>query len=79
MMENEKTTLKIECSACKGTGIYKGFAEPQGVGVVCLECNGTGCTERTFTIFKERKKRDDIKTVRLSSEPVEMRCCNGGL
>lgn len=59
-------TMKTECEACNGTGIYRGFAEPQGVGVVCLQCNGTGCEEIRYKPFKMRKTRRDVKTVRRS-------------
>ena len=30
------------CTACKGTGIYKGLAERDCFGVVCYRCKGTG-------------------------------------
>jgi hypothetical protein len=30
------------CRACKATGIYIGFAEKNGAGVVCSDCKGTG-------------------------------------
>jgi hypothetical protein len=61
-----RQVVKAECSACGGTGVYKGFAEPSGVGVVCLECKGTGCREIAYTPFTERKRRDGIRIVRLS-------------
>lgn len=61
-----KQTVKAECRPCGGTGIYRGVAEPPGVGVVCLDCKGTGCKEITFTPFTERKRREGIKTVQLS-------------
>jgi len=60
-------TIDVECGPCKGTGIYKNFAEPDGVGVVCLNCNGSGKTKLTYRPFTVRKIRDDIKTVRLSA------------
>ena len=62
--------MQIECESCGGTGLYCGFAEPKGVAVVCLECDGTGATKgkpSNFTKpFKKRKRRSGIKTVRLS-------------
>ena len=33
---------KCTCGSCKGTGVYKGFAEKEDLGVVCSSCNGTG-------------------------------------
>ena len=31
-----------ECKACKGTGLYIGFAEKEGAAIVCNRCKGTG-------------------------------------
>jgi hypothetical protein len=63
-------TVKIKCKDCGGTGLNScsdyGFAEPRGVAVVCLGCNGTGCATFTYTPFVRRKGRRDIKTVRCS-------------
>lgn len=58
--------VKIECKYCDGTGLYRGFAEPAGVAVVCLGCGGTGCGELSFTPFSKRKEKDGITTVRRS-------------
>lgn len=33
---------KCICGSCEGTGIYKGFAERDDLGVVCYHCNGKG-------------------------------------
>lgn len=62
-----KQTVKAECGDCRATGLYRGFAEPAGVGVVCLTCGGTGCKEMTYTPFTERKPRDDVRYVQRSS------------
>lgn len=59
-------TIKAECSACGGTGLYSGLAEPKGTAVVCLQCGGDGCEEITFTPFVRRKGRRGIQTVRRS-------------
>lgn len=58
--------VETECSSCQGTGIYRGFAEPQGVGVVCLNCDGTGCRTMEYTPFTGLKRRDDVRTVQRS-------------
>lgn len=58
--------VDTECSACRGTGIYRGFAEPPGVGVVCLNCEGIGCRTMEYTPFTGRRTRDDIKEVQRS-------------
>jgi len=58
--------IEIECDACKGTGVYVGFAEREGAGVVCNRCNGTGKIDFKYTKFTGRKKRDDVKRVYIS-------------
>ena len=73
-MDKDKITLKVECGACRATGIYSGLAEPIGTGVVCLNCGGTGSKELTFKLFKDRKKRDDIKTVMVSRGSFLLNC-----
>jgi hypothetical protein len=60
-------TVKAQCDSCGGTGIYRGFAEPTGVGVVCVNCQGTGCRKISYKPFTERKERRDVQTVRRSA------------
>jgi len=62
-----QVTVEVECKDCKGTGLYRGFAEPKGIAVVCLKCDGTGKVSLTYTPFTERKRRDDVNTVRRSA------------
>lgn len=54
-----------ECGECKGTGIYVGMAERDGVGVVCHRCKGTGKAhfKHEFTEFSGRKTRLDVDRV----------------
>lgn len=59
-------TIEVECGSCGATGIYQGFAEPKGVGVVCLNCNGTGAVNIDYKPFTGRKERRDINTVQRS-------------
>jgi hypothetical protein len=61
-----KKMVKAECPDCGGTGLYRGFAEPEGVAVVCLKCGGTGCIELRYTPFIKRNGERGIHTVRLS-------------
>lgn len=61
-----EVTMSQECPSCGGTGIYHGFAEPKGVGVVCLTCGGEGYTTLKYKIFTGLNKRTDIQTVRRS-------------
>ena len=60
-------TIEIECPSCQGTGVYRGFAEPEGVAVVCLHYEGTGAGKIVYTPFTGRKRRTGIHTVRLSA------------
>ena len=66
-MSTNDVRVKAECHACGGTGIYSGFAEPKGVGVVCLRCSGTGCIEMSYKPFVSRKRRNGIHHVKLSA------------
>ena len=35
-------TKPLECLFCKGSGVYRGTQEPEGIGVVCERCDGDG-------------------------------------
>jgi len=56
---------EVRCKECKGTGIYKGFAEIGSVGVVCNQCSGTGKVELKieWEDFESRVERNDITRV----------------
>lgn len=58
-----KQSVKAECSSCGGTGVYVGFAEAKGTGVVCLNCDGTGERTIEYTPFTGLKKREGVATV----------------
>jgi len=51
---NEKVTVKVECSDCRGTGLYIGFAEGEGTAVICSRCKGTGEKMLTYIPFTKR-------------------------
>jgi hypothetical protein len=55
--------IQIECVDCGGTGLYCGMCEPEGTAVVCLRCDGTGCSTLSFHPFKKRRGRKGVKTV----------------
>lgn len=59
--------IEAECSSCKGTGVYRGFAEPKDVAVICLMCGGTGHQDIEYTPFTGRKNRTDVKVVKRSA------------
>lgn len=60
---NKKMSVQAECGSCGATGIYRGMAEPEGVGVVCLTCKGTGAVKLEYTPFTARKRRKDVRIV----------------
>ena len=59
-------TLKTECSSCRGTGLYSGMCEGDGVAVVCITCAGTGCETISYKPFERRRGKQGIHTVRRS-------------
>jgi len=61
-----KKTVKAVCVACAGTGVYRGFCEPNGMGAVCGDCDGSGCLKIIYEPFKKRKVIRTVKQVRLS-------------
>jgi hypothetical protein len=61
-----RRSIKIECNACDGTGLYSGIGESKGVAVLCLNCDGTGCDILLYKPFVKRRGRRDIKTVHVS-------------
>lgn len=71
--------IKVECSSCRATGLYCGFAEPPGVTVVCLNCGGSGskdvepgcAIDRPFVV---RRQRDDVSEVRRSRGSFALSC-----
>jgi len=58
-----RQSVKAECSSCGGYGVYSGFCEPEGVAVICLQCNGTGCETVYYKPFVKRHRKKGIKTV----------------
>lgn len=60
--------LRIECPACKATGVYKGMAERDGAAVVCHQCKGTGAYNYKFSYedFTGIKPAQGVKRVYLS-------------
>ena len=60
-----KIEFDEKCKSCNGTGIYKGFAELEKVGVVCHTCEGTGChhVKIEYEDFEKKIQREGIKTV----------------
>jgi len=61
-MVHHKIEFDEECKSCKGTGVYVGFAEARGTGVLCLTCKGTGKHHFVYEYeeFVRRKVREGI-------------------
>ena len=59
----KKITVKIECTSCSGTGLYKGAMERDACAVICSTCGGTGMQEFTYTPFSGRKEATGIRRV----------------
>ena len=66
---SERITVNAECNLCRATGVYKGYAEPDGIGVVCKACGGTGRVERSYVPFTHRKLRASVHTVANTRPP----------
>ena len=54
-----------KCTSCEGTGIYEGFAERDGFGVICHNCKGIGkvYAKIEYEEFVKRNSRKGIHTV----------------
>jgi len=54
-----------ECKACKGTGLFSGISEGDGLAVVCNRCTGTGChhVKIEYDDFEGRKIRPNTRQV----------------
>ncbi len=56
-------SVMAECGKCQGSGLFRGFKEPPGIAVVCLDCKGSGKKILEYIPFTERKGCDDVKRV----------------
>ncbi len=61
-----KHSVRCECDACRGSGLYRGFCEGDGEAVVCVRCGGKGWVVIEYTEFTGRKRRKGVKTIKLS-------------
>lgn len=63
-MVNKRKIIEFNrvCESCGGTGIYVGFAEHDGAGVICRTCKGTGCenVKIEYTPFRNRDTREGV-------------------
>lgn len=56
-------SVEAECSACNATGLYCGFAEPEGTAVICHGCGGTGRTVISYKPFEKRRRKRNVQRV----------------
>ncbi len=72
-METDEKKEKVEamCGPCRGTGVFRGYQEPKGVGKACYDCGGTGKRIIKYIPFTERQICHDIKTVRFTVDSEE--------
>lgn len=65
-MENKHVLqYRCKCPECQGTGLYVGWAEHDGAGVVCHKCKGHGFVDVRieYEDFEQKVLRQDIKRV----------------
>lgn len=60
-------SITIECPACRGTGLYRGFMEADGEAVICVRCSGSGAQELQYEEFTGRKHKNGVKKIRSGS------------
>lgn len=63
-------SLEIQCPTCEGTGIYRGIAEPKGVGKVCRDCKGTAKQTHRYVPFTGKIVRHDVTQVVAADEGI---------
>lgn len=56
--------VEVECESCHGTGLYSGWAEPEGMARICQVCSGKGGYKYFYQPFTKRKGRRGVHTVR---------------
>jgi len=54
-----------QCPSCKGTGLYSGMAERDGLAVVCSTCKGTGCHHFTYKYEDFTGRVEDTTIIRV--------------
>ncbi len=59
----ETKTVQAQCHDCRGTGLYTGIGERDGLAVVCGKCEGTGQKDISYTPFTGRKTRENVRKV----------------
>ncbi len=60
-----KKVIEAECNSCGGTGVYCGFMEPKNIGVICLDCGGTGKQIITYNPFERKKGKNNVNFIHI--------------
>lgn len=55
--------IQTECQPCSGTGLYCGFAEPEGTAVICHGCGGSGAATIRYKKYTGRKRKRNVQRV----------------
>lgn len=78
MAEHEKV-VRAECDACKGTGLYVGMGEHDGMAVQCSRCKGSGEVTLTFRWrdFEGRHRREGVLRVLNANPGIAVGAGNG--
>lgn len=66
-MSNILLSVRAECDACNGTGVYKGYYERQLQARQCRDCNGKGWKVHHLWQFTGRRVRPGISSVIMRS------------
>jgi hypothetical protein len=60
--------IEITCTACGGTGLYRGSREWGDCAVICGHCSGTGGVTISYEPFEGRRPAQHVKRVFLAVE-----------
>lgn len=63
MTEGTEITIKKQCWECGGAGIHRTNSPEDGIGLICLACDGRGYHEDTYTPFTQKDHLSGIITV----------------
>lgn len=66
-VQNAMRTIKAECEACGGSGLYACFVEHHQAYIICGHCNGSGFRKLQYKPFKMRRIMPNVELVRLEN------------
>lgn len=59
----QELAIQVRCTSCLGTGVYVGWQEKKGEGVLCTTCKGSGSMVMKFTTYTGRVPQENVETV----------------